>query len=147
MKKILNKKLYLAHPVNSRKFVRKWELKFEKDNGNILLNPFYDMKRFDIEDLDNKVKKPRKKTPKACVEDDLAMLKKAKGGILAIIDDNIAVGTLQEIVYAKIWGLKVISIILNEKFRNHPWLIYHSDQTFNSIAEFEKWWKNEKNHL
>lgn len=147
MKKILNKKFYLAHPVNSRKYVREWELKFEEENGNILFNPFYDMKRFDIEDLDNKIKNPRKKTPKACVEDDLAMIKKAKSGILAIIDDKTAIGTLQEIVYAKIWGLKVISIIINEKFRNHPWLIYHSDQTFNSITEFEMWWKNEKNYL
>ena len=139
MKKI-SQPIYLAHPVNSRKYVREWELEFEKKHGSILLNPFYDMERFDITDLDNNVRNPRKKSPKACVEDDLNMIKKAKGGILAIIDENIAVGTLQEIVYAKIWGLQVVTIIINKKYQNHPWLVYHSDEIFFSMKEFEEWW-------
>ena len=70
-KLILPKSYYLAHPVRSRRSIRSWEIGFEERTGIKLLNPFYDVPRQDIEDLDNNVVNPRKKEPEVLVQDDL----------------------------------------------------------------------------
>ena len=100
------------------------------------------MKRPDIEDIDNNVAKPRRKLPKKCVENDLKFIKKPNA-LIAILDKNIAIGTSQEIVYARIWGKKIY-LICEPIFAKHQWLIYHSDKIFTSFADFEKWWGKQK---
>lgn len=130
------KNFYLAHPLYSRKEVRKWELDFEKKTNIKLYNPFYDVYREDIEDLDKNVLNPRKRDSKIIVLEDLEAIKKHEG-ILCWIDKNLTVGTFQEMVYAHVWGKIVYSIIQNEKLENHPWLEYHSNKRFKNEKEFE----------
>lgn len=126
------KQFYLAHATNSRHKIREWELKAEKNLNIDFLNPFYDMDRDDVKDWDAGVKNPRTKHFKDLVEDDLVMIREARDGLLAVLDENIAVGTLQEIIYAYIWG-KEMHIIANEKYLKHPWVVYYSHQLFKSI--------------
>ena len=52
--------LYLAHPLKMRHEVREWELDFERQTDQQLLNPFYDVDgREDIKQMDQGIIKPR----------------------------------------------------------------------------------------
>lgn len=130
------KSYYLAHPLSSRREVREWEIGFEERTGIKLLNPFYDVYRPDIEALDKYILNPRKKTSKKVVEDDLNGIK-IQEGLLCFIDDKVAVGTFQEMVYGFIEGKIVYSVIINKNLLRHPWLVYHSKEIFRSLNEFE----------
>ena len=133
------KKYYFAHPVESRKKLREWELNIEKRAAIDLANPFYDIKRPDIELLDRGVKNWRIWSAKKIVETDIGLIAKARDGLLVLLDENVAVGALQEMVYAKFGRRKVFSVVMCDKFRDHPWIKYHSDKIFKNLVELEKY--------
>jgi len=136
---------YLAHPTDSRKEVREWELNFEKKTGIILINPFYDVPRDDIKLMDAGVCHKYDCDPKITIERDVKNIKNAKKGLIAIINEHISYGTIQEIIYAKtLFNKEVYSIITNGQ-ENHPWLRYHSDRVFTTFRDFEDYFLNKKN--
>ncbi len=128
---------YLGHPFASRKIIRQWELIFEERTGIPLLNPFYDVFRPDVEDIDKNISNPRIKDPVQLVNDDLQGLR-SQQGLLCVINEHIAVGTLQEMVYGHIYGKVVHSVVTRKDLRRHQWLMYHSSFVFDSLEEFEQ---------
>ena len=49
-------KYYLAHPFDSRKAMRQWELETEVQYDIEIINPFYDIGRCDVEPIDDGTK-------------------------------------------------------------------------------------------
>ena len=130
------KNYYLAHPLASRHEVRKWELSFETRAGIQLLNPFYDVHRPDIEDLDSNIQNPRVKDYIRIVEDDLGLLR-SQEGLLCFLDNNPTIGVYQEMVYGFL-DKKIVHTIVREQLMTHTWINYHSKKMFRSLEEFEE---------
>ena len=138
------KTLYLAHNFNTRKSIRKWELKIEGKFNINLDNPFYDNpnRAKEMEVLDSMRDGNRKqrdylsqRSAKSIVEDDLDKIRKSDG-LLAIANDT-RIGTPMEIFFAgRI--LRIPVYIVSKKYVKHPWIVQHATMTFSSMAEFEK---------
>jgi len=128
-------KLYLAHAFDSRYEIRKWELDFEKQNPIELVNPFYDINRKDIIEIDNGKRQKYEVNENKIVERDIIEIIKS-GGLVAIIDNNVVVGTFQEMVYAKLFR-KIIFGLITNGHEKHPWLRYHSDFIFTTRKALE----------
>ncbi len=125
--------MYLAHPLDSRHEVARWERAVEANHpGLSLINPFYDRERPEIQALDRgeKVEHDFYKI----VEDDLAMMRPCNG-LLAIIDGTNSYGTIQEMVYARLFHMPTCAIITNGE-HEHIWLRYHTMQIFQDYDEF-----------
>ena len=134
--------LYLAHPFDSRKTVRRWELKFEKSTGISLINPFFDSpsqgEKIHKDDFSNE-RYYKTLNNKIIVNHDIKLISRPETyGILAIVNGNTSYGTIQEMVYAKNAGKEVFSVVSNGH-QNHPWLKYHSDKIFRCLGDFQKW--------
>lgn len=141
--------LYLAHPFNSRFEMRAWELSTERLLGIEIINPFFDVVREDKEIIDKKdvtleAQATRKEryglTDEQCatlVERDVSMIEKADG-MVAIVDGSLSYGTIQEMVYAHKLGVPVYAVISNGHI-GHPWLRYHSTETFETLEELTVW--------
>lgn len=133
-------KLYLAHPLRSRKYIREWELKIEENHQIELANPFYDRDgeggRQDINLMD-KGEKPTKQEDHEfnLVQKDIQLIGESQG-ILAIIDGNLSYGTIMEIVYGNILKKPVFITCTNDQY-DHPWFVYHAQKIFRSFEEFE----------
>ena len=131
---------YLAHPFDSRKEVRKWELEFEKRTKIILVNPFYDTLRTDIEKIDaGRTERYEKLQPTELVQRDIGYIA-TNNGIISIIKKNnrgVSFGTPMEMVYAKILN-KPCYLLITNQHENHPWLVYHSTRIFTKRAKLEK---------
>lgn len=140
MKKL---KLYLAHNLNDRYEIRKIELELEKKYDIELVNPFYDIVRDDIKDLDegrgNRYQLPMKRCVEV-VKRDLNMILRCDG-ILAIIKSP-SIGTTLEIAYAKQFYRRIY--IISEKYIDHPWIKVYANRTFRNIDEFENWLRRNK---
>ena len=133
---------YLAHPFDSRKKVREWELGIEKKLGINILNPFYDTGRQDAKDIDKGRLARYTIDPKLIVEGDLKWIKKSKG-LIAFVTGDLSYGTIQEIAYGHNFGKPVYSVITNGH-EKHPWLQYHSTKVFTKMGDLEKFLENEK---
>jgi len=136
MKKL---KLYLAHNLDTRHEIRKWELYIEKNYNVELVNPFYDLDRDDIADLDAGITSRWELDDKRChmiVKRDLDAIDKCKG-ILAFVTGS--VGTTLEIGYAKATKKKIY--VISEKFIHHPWIKVYAQGKFATKEEFEEWLK------
>jgi nucleoside 2-deoxyribosyltransferase len=139
------KKYYLAHPFSSRFKMREWELEIEKELDIEIINPFFDVEREDKKViLDNgatlttlSTRKDRYgSTDEGCktiVERDVNLIK-SSDGVIVLIDGSISYGTIQEMVYAKLYDKRVIAIISNGH-KGHPWLRYHSDEIFDNLDD------------
>ena len=138
------KTLYLAHNFNTRKNIRKWELKIEGRYNINLDNPFYDNpnRAKEMEVLDSMRDGNRKqrdylsqRSAKSIVEDDLDKIRKSDG-IIAIANDT-RIGTPMEIFFAgRI--LRIPVYVVSKKYAQHPWIVQHATMTFTSMVEFEK---------
>ncbi len=138
-KKMKTIELYLGHPLDIRKEIRKWELSIEKKINVSLINPFYDPPRKDILRFDRgEVERYDYINPVRIVEDDLNKIKKSSGGIYILGDFKkiVSIGTLQEMVYAKIFGKLIYALVLNNH-AEHPWIKYHSTNIFTSWEDIE----------
>lgn len=136
-------KLYLAHPFDSRKYIREWELEFEKRTGIELVNPFYDVVRNDVKKIDaGKCRRYEKVEPKEIVERDLNYIKESNG-LVGVITGDLSYGTLMEIVYNKLLGDAIKNhptyLVVTNGHENHLWLRYHSDNIFTSLKDLEKY--------
>lgn len=132
-------KLYLAHPFDSRKKIREWELGFEDRTGIELVNPFYDTpERSDIEMIDaGKSERYEGLVPKELVRRDLGLMS-VVDGIVAVVDGSLSYGAIMEIVYASgMHGNRNVHIIVTNGHHQHPWLVAHSGRIYTSFAEFE----------
>jgi len=139
-------KLYLAHPLIDRKWVREWELKLEKISNIEFMNPFYDnpkesdaiqkidagkIKRYDVsidcEDI---------------VEGDLELIKNSDG-VFAILTSGLSIGTFMEIFYAGYILKKPVYVFAKDKkdLIHHPWIKYLSAKRFTNKKDTEKFFK------
>lgn len=128
---------YLAHPFDSRYKVRKWELGIEERTGIVLLNPFYDAERRDIERIDLGRSERYKEDPNEIVERDLNAIKDSRG-VVAIVDGSLSYGTIMEMAYAKAVFRKIVLSLITNGHAEHPWLKYHSSEIFKSFKALEK---------
>ena len=133
-------RLYLAHPIDSRKTVRAWELRVEQETGIELFNPFYDTHREDIEELDRGFRR------KWDVDSDVIVRRDFRGidesdGIVAVIDGSQSYGTIFEVARTHCAGDSVYLIVTNGA-ENHPWLRFYSDRIFTSFEQFEQFVKD-----
>ncbi len=135
------KKGYLAHPFDTRNSIRIWQPKFEKATGIKLVNPFYDLERTDVIEIDeHRAARYEKLDPVKLVERDLAAILDAVF-VVAFVTGALSYGTIQEIVYAYLAG-KPVFIIVTNGHENHPWLVYHATKVFTSAGDFIEFVKN-----
>lgn len=139
--------LYLAHNFETRKSIRKWELKIEGKYNINLDNPFYDNDRNDIKSLDklrdSSIEQREffklRNTYEMCnkiVDGDLEMIRKSDG-ILTILKSP-SFGTPMEIFFAS-RILKIPVYVITNKYANHPWIKKFATKVFSSRKEFENW--------
>lgn len=134
---------YLAHPLDERKKVREWELEFENRTGIILINPFYDTERKDVERIDaGRAERYEKLNPNEIVKRDLEEISKTDATV-AFVTGALSYGTIMEIFYTK-QKKKPLYLIISNGHENHPWLRYCSTKIFKNKEDFEKWITNEK---
>jgi len=138
---------YLAHPFDSRKWVREWQLKIQRSSNIKITNPFYSKYRNDVETWDHKDSSGNKIYEKLnsdyIVSRDLELIRRQEKGTIAIVDGSISYGTIQEMVYSKLYG-KIVYALITNGHHNHPWLKFHSDKVFTDITKLENHLKNEE---
>lgn len=139
------KTFYLAHNFESRKIIRKWELKMEGKYNINLDNPFYDnperaldMKVIDSFKDGSKEQKEFMSTRSAfdIVEDDLDKIRKSDG--IVALAETTRIGTPMEIFFAgRI--LRIPVFVVTKRYAEHPWITMHTKRVFRSLREFEKY--------
>jgi len=134
-------KYYLAHPIKDRSWVRKKELVIESDTGIELVNPFYDDDRHDISDIDNGITHEFSIDIdfEKIVRNDLSHIDNSDG-VVAVITESKTVGTIMELMYARMTDKNVWIICMDNELFSHPWLRYVSD---NKIYRSFEEWRNE----
>jgi nucleoside 2-deoxyribosyltransferase len=137
-------KLYLAHNFESRKAIRKWQLKIEGKYNIILDNPFYNNpeRAKDMEVIDSfkdgSIEQKRymaTRSDESIVEDDLDKIRKSDG-ILAIAEST-RIGTPMEIFF----GSRILRIpvyVVTRRYARHPWITRHATVILGSTAQFER---------
>jgi len=134
---------YLAHPFNSREYIRKYQLGWQKEYGVNFVNPFFSSlteEKFTKGDESNE-EYYKKIKDLDIVEPDLNAIKNEKcKGMVAIIDGQQSYGTIQEMVYGYLDNKPVYSIITCGQ-NYHPFLRYHSKRVFRYFSEFERFLK------
>ena len=130
---------YLAHPFDYRKEARHWELGFEKRTGIELVNPFYDLERTDVKEIDeDRAGRYEKLDHIKLVERDLTAIYDADF-VVAFVTGDLSYGTIQEIVYSYLAG-KPVFIIVTNGHEGHPWLKYHATGgIFTNTKDFRKY--------
>jgi hypothetical protein len=132
-------KLYLAHPILDRAWVREYELKIEKEFDIELDNPFYDGKeRGDIKGIDAGTVAPYDISLdfNDLATGDLEAID-SSDGLLAVVTASPSIGTYMEIFYnARILKRPTYIVILNDQFRTHPWLRFCATQRFFDMISF-----------
>ena len=137
-------KIYIAHPFDTRHDIEIWQHRTEIE-GIEFLNPFYDIERKDMEDVDqNNITRHDISTgkylvdPEKIVSQDLNALTNCDA-IMAYISGHTTIGTHMEMAYAHMYGIPVHTIALQHKY--HPWIQYHSTTIFDSLCEYEDYLK------
>ncbi len=144
-------RLYFANNFDDRHELRRFEQKIEQVYNIDLFNPFYDVDRDDVKQLDEQgvTRKDLKKqmTVYACqdlVERDLREIRHSDG-ILTVIK-SASMGTSMEIIMAGyIYRIPVYAI--TKTLHSHPWLCYivsiSGGKIFKTKNEFKTWLKLE----
>jgi nucleoside 2-deoxyribosyltransferase len=129
------KRGYLAHPFDTRNAIKIWQKKFEMATGLELINPFYDLERTDVIEIDeDRAGRYEKLDPTELVERDLAAIFRSDF-VVAFVTGALSYGTIQEIVYAKL-GEKPVFLIVTNGHEGHPWLVYHATKVFTCAGDF-----------
>ena len=129
--------LYLAHPFDARKWIREWELGFEKRTNIDLVNPFYDVERRDIEEIDlGRHERYEKINSKELVLRDVNKIYNSDG-MISFVTGDLSYGTLMEMVYNHLIDHPNYMYVSNGH-QDHPWLKYHSTKIFTDLGELEK---------
>jgi len=131
-------KLYLAHHLKDRYKIKEWQDEVEDRFPIKFVNPFYDIHREDIRQLDEKGvigEENLSRTLDDCkfiVERDLEEIRKCDG-VLAFVTKTI--GTSMEIIMAyRIFKMPVY--IISEKHSTHSWVRANSTKQFKTKEEF-----------
>jgi nucleoside 2-deoxyribosyltransferase len=106
-----------------------------------LVNPFYDVDRNDVTEIDAGRRKRYEGDPSKIVVGDLEQISKSKG-IVAVVDGSLSYGTIMEIAHAFLMNKPVYIIVTNGHIK-HPWLQFHASQLFESYQDFERYCKEE----
>ena len=129
-------KFYLAHPFDTRERMKIWEQRVEKQYDIEIINPFYDIHRSDIIEVDaGREDRYKILNPSNVVTKDVDAIKDSTG-IIALIDGSLSYGTIMEIWIAHSLGKEVYLIITNGH-EGHPWLRYCATNVFTSLDDFE----------
>lgn len=144
------KQYYLAHQLKHRHKVLEIQKQLEYYHNIMIINPFYDTPRQEIQDMDDK-KTNRYDIPiERCiqiVDDDLSRIKDCDG-VICILFDNETLGSFMEIFYASyVLGLPVYLISPDEKLRNHVWIKVMCYKIFQSVKEFELYIKENRSEM
>ncbi len=139
-------RFYLSHPFDERESVRKIELDIEKETGIDLFNPFYDLVRPEVIQIDNGgIRKFDESLDfvKIVNMDLLAIYE--SDAILTYIANEQTIGTSCEMWFAISIGRPLY--LINDKFTNHPWIRYmlkvSEGKAFNNWEEFKEYIKGE----
>ena len=136
--------LYLAHPLVDRIRIRDVEIDLECKLGIELFNPFYDIYRPDIAELDAGATRhyQGRMNPDEIVRKDLEAIKSCNGLLAIIPKDRPSIGESMEIFYNSFVLSKPTYLIIEDNnLLDHPWLVFNSSKRFSSIGEFKQWWK------
>jgi len=129
-------KLYLAHPLDERKWIREIELLIEKGTGIELVNPFYDTERTDVKDIDAGL--VSRMSPdldyNSIVNYDLSLIDNCQG-VVAFLNNKRAVGTSCEMWYCMLKNKPVY--VVSEDVIMHPWIRYIIEKS--NGKGFESW--------
>ena len=130
------KNYYLAHPFDSRKEMRQFQLQLQVKYGVKICNPFYDISRDDVIAIDEgRAGRYEKLDPEALVKRDIEAIR-ASDGVIAYVNGDLSYGTIMEMVYAGLLEKEIILLCTNGH-ESHPWLVYHADIIFTSKEELE----------
>ena len=137
-------RLYLAHPLAIRHDTRYSEIEFESLTEINLINPFYDVKKEDIQQMDKGKFIPRtiksKITGLQIIMEDLNLIDKCQG-ILAIVEnDKESLGTPMEVFYNS-YILKRPTYVITESCGGHPWIKGLSTKIFRNWQECIKYFQ------
>ena len=138
-------KLYLAHPIVDRHWIRELELQMEGRLGIELVNPFYDdAERDNIQQLDAGMthhEYDKSLDPEYIVKGDLAAVERCDG-CLVFVTDKASVGIYMELFHNSYNLHKPAYLIVSDEHKaQHPWLRYMATKIFRASGEFEEWWK------
>jgi len=135
-------KFYLAHPWEMKDEIRKWELEVEFKYGIDFLNPFFDIKRLDIEEIVRGKNEPRgiyrKEDGLEIVKRDLELIEKSSGLVAFLELDAKSIGTPIEIFYSS-HILNKLTYVITKTCKGHPWISGLATEIFNSKEDFEKY--------
>jgi nucleoside 2-deoxyribosyltransferase len=126
-------RLYLAHPLDSRKAIRERELLFEEVTGIDLVNPFYDIHRGGSLSVDTGTAETWKEDAKDIVERDVETIRNCDG-LVAVLTRDQMIGTTMEIAYAHQMG-KPVYIVDTAGLGKHPWISYHATAVVESLLQ------------
>ncbi len=116
-------RIYLAHPFDTRHYVRQQELMVEHLTGLELVNPFYDTDRQDAIDIDEgRAGRYEKLDPLKLVSKDLAVIRSCSSLVAYVPDGFFQFGTPCECWYAMSIGREVS--IISPEHHEHPWIKY-----------------------
>ena len=114
--------LYFAHGFTGRLDARARQERIEKQLQCLtLVNPFYDIKREDVEAIDKGLQMETARDPDELVMADLHAIEDCDG-VLGLIDEHTKYGTPMELFFASfILHMPVFLLVLNGA-EKHPWL-------------------------
>ena len=111
---------------------------FEKRTGIDLVNPFYDVKRDDVEEIDlGRHERYEKINHKELVIRDVNKIYNSNG-MVSFVTGDLSYGTLMEMVYNYLINHPNYMYISNGH-QDHPWLKYHSTKIFTDLGNLERY--------
>ncbi len=115
---------YLAHPLDLRKKVRKEELRLEAITGISLVNPFYDIKRFDVKAIDagEITRWDHRLDYKGIVQNDLSLIDKYRKVVAYAKRGALSIGTICEMWHARTSHYPIL--LVTADLHQHPWMRY-----------------------
>ncbi|MHA1676586.1 MAG: nucleoside 2-deoxyribosyltransferase [Candidatus Njordarchaeales archaeon] len=134
----MNKKIYLAHPFDKRFEIREKELEFEEKYNIELINPFFDIKTKGVDETkhnDEEIYKQVSDKYKEVVGSCINAIHNSDIIVAYVYSDCFSIGTLQEIIYAKLINKQVYVITNDEKVKGHCWIKYWADGIYSSLDE------------
>ena len=133
---------YIAHPFDTRERIKAWQESVEARIDIDLVNPFYDITRKDIDEIDaGRAERYEKLIASDVVSRDIEEIAKCDF-MVAFVTGDVSYGTIMEMVYAGTHGVPVYLVCTNGH-EEHPWLKYHAEKVFTDVKDFEEFIWNE----
>ncbi len=134
---------YLAHPTESKEWVRGWQKGFEQRTGIKLINPFFDCNSLETEMGElgkEKYLQMGSAQRSELIRGDLQGIadKEILGGIF-LFDDSYTLGTPLELALTKLMGKLTYTVAMHSEaaYQKHPTFALFSDKIFPNINQLE----------